>query len=57
MVVNFMGNPNIMMRPLHIGNQIVERISSHKLLGVIINETGNGTATVGYITAKASKKL
>ena len=57
MVLNFMGNPSIIMRPLYIGNQIVERISSYKLLGVIINETGNGTATVDYITAKASKKL
>ena len=37
MVVNFMGNPNTIMRPLYIGNQMVERISSYKLLGVIIN--------------------
>lgn len=37
-VVNFMGNPNAVMRPLYIGNQIVESISSYKLLGVIINE-------------------
>lgn len=27
MVVNFMGNPNTIMRPLYIGNKIVERIS------------------------------
>ena len=38
MVVNFMGNPNTIMGPLYIGNQTVERISSYKLLGVIINE-------------------
>ena len=38
MVVNFMGNPNTIIIPLYIGNQMVERISSCKLLGVIINE-------------------
>ena len=37
-VVNFMGNPNTVMRPLYIGNQIVESILSYKFLGVIINE-------------------
>ena len=38
MVVNFMENPNTIVIPLYIGNQMVERISSCKLLGVIINE-------------------
>ena len=45
------------MRPLYIGNQIVERISSNKLLGVIINENLTRNCHVDYITAKASKKL
>ena len=57
MVVNFMGNPNTIMRPLYIGNQIVERISSYKLLGVINNENLKWNCHVDYITAKASKKL
>ena len=57
MVVSFMGNPNTIMRPLYIGNQIVERISSYKLLGVIINENLKWNCHVDYITAKASKKL
>ena len=39
MVVNFMGNPNTIMKPQYIENQIVEIISSYKLLGVIINGT------------------
>ena len=38
MVGNVLGNPNTIMRPLYIGNQVVERISSCKLLGVLINE-------------------
>ena len=45
------------MRPLYIGNQIVERISSNKLLGVIINENLKWNCHVDYITAKVSKKL
>ena len=57
MVVNFMGNPNTIMRPLYIGNQMVERISSYKLLGVIINGNLKWNCHVDYITAKASKKL
>ena len=55
--MNFMRNPNTIMRPLYIGNQIVERISSYKLLGVIINENLKWNFNVDYITAKASKKL
>ena len=55
--MNFMGNPNTMMRPLHIGNQMVERISSYNLLAVIINENWKWNCHVDYITSKASKKL
>ena len=55
--MNFMGNPNTMMRPLHIANQMVERISSYNLLAVIINENWKWNCHVDYITAKASKKL
>ena len=57
MVVSFMGNPNTIMRPLYTGNQMVERISSYKLLGVINNENLKWNCHVDYITAKASKKL
>ena len=49
MVVNFMGNPNTIMRPLYIGNQMVERISSYKLLGVIINGNLKWNCHVDYI--------
>ena len=57
MVLNFMGNANTIMRLLYIGNQRVERISSYKLFGVIINENLKWNCHVDYITAKASKKL
>ena len=56
MIVNFMENSNTIMRPLYIGSQIVERISSYKLLGVIVNENLKWNCLVDYITAKASKK-
>ena len=49
MVVNFMGNPNTIMRPLYIGNQMVERISWYKLLGVIINGNLKWNCHVDYI--------
>ena len=53
-----MGNPKTIMRPLYIANQIVRRISSYKLLGVIINKRYlKWNYHVDYITAKASKKL
>ena len=56
MIVNFMENSNTIMRPLYIGSQIVERISSYKLLGVIVNENLKWNCRVDYITTKASKK-
>ena len=50
MVVNFMGNPNTIMKPLYIGNQIVEIISSYKLLGVIVIKNLKWNCHVDYIT-------
>ena len=57
MVVNFMENPNTIIRPQYVGNQMITRISSCKLLGVIINENLKWNCCVDYITSKASKKL
>ena len=51
--MNFMGNPNTIVRPLCIGNQMVEKIS----WSIIINENLKCNCHVDYITAKASKKL
>ena len=49
MIVNFMENSNTIMRPLYIGSQIVERISSYKLLGVIVNENLKWNCRVDYV--------
>ena len=55
MVVNFMGNPNTMMRPLHIGNQMVERISSYNLLALM--RTGNGTAMLTILPLRHQRNF
>ena len=54
MIVNFMGNPNTIMRPLYD-----RKPNSRKnfILGVIVNENLKWNCHVDYITAKASKKL
>lgn len=38
MVINFMANPNTVMRPICIGNQVVETVKTYKLLRVTIRE-------------------
>ena len=55
--MNFMGNSNTIMRPLYIGNQIVERISSYKLLGVIINENLKWNCHVDYFTLRHQRNF
>ena len=54
MIVNFMGNPNTIMRLLYD-----RKPNSRKnfILGVIVNENLKWNCHVDYITAKASKKL
>ena len=42
---------------MYVRKQMVTRISSYKLLGVIINENLKWNCHVDYITSKASKKL
>ena len=57
MVVNFMKSPNTLMRPLRVGNQGVGRVSSYKLLGVIISDDLKWNCHVNYIISKAVKRL
>ena len=45
MVVNFMHNPNTVMRPIYIGSHQIERVTTYKLLGVIISDDLSGIAT------------
>ena len=34
MLVNFLHNPNCLLRPITIDNNVVDRVTSYKILGV-----------------------
>ena len=57
MAVNFMGNPNTIMRPLYDRKPNSKKNFHHTMLGAIINENLKWNCPVDYNTAKASKKL
>ena len=57
MVVNFMHNPNTIMRSICIGNHEVERVKSYKLLGVTISNDLKWNAHVDRIIARAGQRL
>ena len=46
-----------MLRPIVVGNAIVERVASFKLLGVYISRDLTWDAHVDYILKKANKRL
>ena len=52
-----MKNPNIVMRPLCADNYQIERVSSYKLLGVVISEELKWNHHIDYLVTKASKRL
>ncbi|CAB4008778.1 Hypothetical predicted protein [Paramuricea clavata] len=37
MLINFLHNPNFLLRPIQIGNNIIERVTTYKSLGVILS--------------------
>ena len=37
MLINFMLYPNFTLRPLVVGNNFIERVSTYKILGVFID--------------------
>ena len=57
MVFNFMKNLNTVTRPLHIENSEVERVSTYKLLGVVISDDLKWNCPIDYIITKAAKRL
>lgn len=34
MLVNFLHNPNYLLRPITVGNNVIDRVTSYKILGV-----------------------
>jgi hypothetical protein len=50
-------NPNIVENPIFIGDQEIERVSTYKLLGVILSDDLKWNNHIDYIVSKASKSL
>ncbi|CAB4037097.1 Hypothetical predicted protein [Paramuricea clavata] len=57
MLCNFMLNPNIVEKPIFIGDQEIERVSTYKLLGVVLSDDLKWNSHIDYIVSKASKRL
>ena len=57
MFVNFMNNTNTVMRAVCISDQVVERVKTYKLLGVIISDDLKWNSHVDHVIAKSSKRL
>ena len=57
MVIKFMANPNTVMRPICIGNQVVETVKTYKLLRITIREDLEWNSHIDCIIAKAAKPL
>ena len=57
MLINFLHNPNFSLRPIQIGNNIVERVITYKSLGVILRSDLKWNPHIEYIVMKANKKL
>ncbi len=57
MLINFLHNPNFLLRPIQIGNNIIERVTTYKSLGVILSSDLKWNPHIEYIVKKANKKL
>ena len=57
MLINFMHEPNFLVKPITMGNNTIERVSCYKLLGVYISDNLKWNNHVDYIYKKACKRL
>ena len=57
MLINFLHNSNFMLRSIIIGSNLIECVTSYKILGVIMSNDLSSNNHVEYITKKATKKL
>ena len=57
MLINFMQNDNFTTRPIVLGNNTVECVTTYKLLGIIISNDLKWNEHIDYISKKASKGL
>jgi hypothetical protein len=37
MLINFMNEPNVLLKPIVVDNNTIQRVSSNKLLGVFVD--------------------
>ena len=52
-----MENENFTTRPIVLGNNLAERVTASKLLGIIISNDLKWNEHIHYISKKASKRL
>ena len=57
MLINFMRFPNFTLTPLAVGNNVIDCVSTYKILGVFIGSDLRWNSHVDYIFKKACKKL
>ena len=57
MLINFMSNHNFVINPIILGNNVIERTSTYKLLGVYISSDLKWDYHTDYIVKKANKRL
>ena len=57
MLINFMRFPNFTLTPLVVGNNVIDSVSTYKILGVFIDSDLRWNSHVDYIVKKACKKL
>ena len=57
MLINFMSNHNFVINPIILGNNVIERISTYKILGVYISSDLKWDYHIDYIVKKANKRL
>ena len=59
MLINFMQNDNFTIRPIVLGNNTVKRVTTYKLLGIIISNDLKWSKNIDYmyISKNALKHL
>ena len=55
--MDFLQYKPTVLSPLHVGGSLIERVSSHKLLGVIITQNLSWNEHSDYTYSKANKRL
>ena len=57
MHINFLRNSNCLINPIIIGGNVIKRVNTYKILGVIVDNDLKWNCHADYIIKKACKKL